>query len=121
MDTLNAQIIGSLHIGKHMDILYTKDQEYMVQLSDNSITDFTFEERMMYLCKPWSEIKTYEDERGVHYVSNVYDSIHIDIWAPSLVELLNRLRSMLTPPEDIENWLVNRIDKANKLREKGVK
>ena len=108
--------VGNLYVGADFAIYRNNQGEYITISEDNGdVQEFTWEERISYLCKPWDEAKYHEDDMGRHhYICNVYDGIHIDIWRDTINDLMALLCNMLTPTEEIEDLIMDRIEKHNK-------
>ena len=103
--------IGILYVGKEMQLCLNEETYEFCCVDKEKITTFGPEEAIMYLCKPWNEINTYKDEKGIHYVSYIYDGIYIDIWADDVKGLLNLICEMLSPSEDMEGWILDKLEK----------
>lgn len=113
--SIEDKMIGELYVNGTHQIYQSSELDYFTISPDNGEKlDFPWEERIMYLCKPWSTVCTYQDEKGVHYMCNVYDGIYIDIWAIDIEDLLNLICNMLTPTDEIESIILDRVEKANK-------
>lgn len=113
--SIEDKLIGELYVNGTHQIYQSSELGYFTISHDNGEKlDFPWEERIMYLCKPWSTVGTYQDEKGVHYMCNVYDGIYIDIWAIDIEDLLNLICNMLTPTDEIESIILDRVEKANK-------
>lgn len=108
--------VGLLFVGGNFPIYRNNQGEYLTISDDTGEPqEFTWEERIMYLCKPWDQAGYYQDDEGKHhYLCNVYDGIHIDIWENTLPGLMALLCDMLTPTDEIENIITDRIAEHNK-------
>lgn len=108
--------VGLLYINGDFPIYVNNKGEYFTISDDTGdVQEFTWEERIMYLCKPWDKASYYEGEDGKHhYLSIVYDWISIDIWRDTLDELMKLLCDMLQPSEEVEDIIYKRIERHNK-------
>lgn len=108
--------VGNLYVGSNFAIYCNNQGEYITVSEDTGEQqEFTWEERISYLCKPWDEAKYHEDDMGRHhYICNVYDGIYIDIWRNTLQELMALLCNMLIPTDEMFEIILDRVDKHNK-------
>lgn len=106
--------VGILYINKKMKICFVEGNQTYYCVDEDKLTEFKPEDAVMYLLKPWDKIWTKTDEKGIHYISYVYDGIYIDIWAETLEKLLNLICDMLTPSEEMEDWILDKAEKENK-------
>lgn len=72
---------------------------------------FSGEEAYGYLFEPWTEVKHYSDERGEHWLSIVYDSVWIDVWAPDLDKLLQLICELTQFSKTVKEAIIKEVNR----------
>ena len=72
---------------------------------------FSGEEAYDYLFQHWTEVKHYSDERGERWLSIVYDSIWIDMWAADLDKLLQLICELTQFSEAVEEAIIKEVNR----------
>lgn len=104
--------VGVLYILENYFIFKDGNGEfYTINEKTGKKLDFSWEERISYLCKPWSTVHYYQDDEGYHYSCPVYDGIEIDIFADTIENLMQLLCEMLEPTDEMMDIICDRMEK----------
>lgn len=106
-------ICGELYLGSDITFnIVSADRGFVLVDPVTGVQKiFSGEEAYGYLFQPWTEVKHYSDERGEHWLSIVYDSIWIDVWAADLDKLLQLICELTQFSKTVEEAIIKEVNR----------